>query len=587
MSFSTKKYAVYAENKNSNAGLRLFLQIDIFLDSFYIIIYLVMEKIDKKNQESAKAGNKILIVDDDPHMRSALSLSIKKIGKEGDIFASAEETLNYISKNFTLSETVSENEISPINPYFLILSDLNMPGMDGISFLNEIKKYPVFQSVPFVIITAYGTIESAVSAMKSGASDYMLKPFDISDFERIVGNAEKFSSYSSNIFKRTAKDNGDFPKDINSSNFIYKSDAMKRIDEYIKAVAAADATVLITGESGTGKEVAAKRIHELSGRKGRFVAVNCSAIVPTLLESELFGHEKGAFTGAVSAKKGKFEQADNGTIFLDEIAEMDKNLQAKILRTLQEKTIDRVGGDEPVSVNARVVAATNKDIEKAVSDGNFRDDLFYRLNVIRLHLPPLRNRKDDVIALAEYFTSVYSNKYFRDVAGISEDAKKYLLSLDFQGNIRELENIIERAVILAQEDKFLDVRHFGNFEPAFYGGLGLNGGKDGDCENCGNAGGAGDKTAADNTENTTASISINGINIDNADLSLDRGFNGTENNIDILIGDTGHSLNIKEMEEKLILAALKETGGNKTKAAEKLGITSRTLRNKLKELGIN
>ncbi|MDA8299238.1 MAG: sigma-54 dependent transcriptional regulator [Deltaproteobacteria bacterium] len=543
-----------------------------------------MEKIDKKNEMPVQTGNKILIVDDDPHMRSALSLSLKKTGKEGDIFASAEDALNYLSKNITLGEKALESEIYP-SPYFLILSDLNMPGMDGISFLREIKKYPVFQSIPFVIITAYGTIESAVSAMKSGASDYMLKPFDISDFERIVKNAEKISY--SDIFKRTVKDNADAVnfKDINSSNFIYRSAAMKRIDEYIKAVAAADATVLITGESGTGKEVAAKRIHELSGRKGRFVAVNCSAIVPTLLESELFGHEKGAFTGAVSLKKGKFEQADGGTIFLDEIAEMDKNLQAKILRALQEKTIDRVGGDEPVSVNARVVAATNKDIEKAVSEGNFRDDLFYRLNVIRLHMPPLRDRKEDIIALAEYFTSVYSKKYFRDVSGISEDARKYLLSLDFQGNIRELENIIERAVILAQKDKFLDVRHFGNFEPAFYDGFNSNGR---------NAGGKSDedKNIADNTDISGTGDAITNVTDNNESDS----FNGSvsshevvENRTagDILSGYAGRSLNIKEMEEKLILTALKETGGNKTKAAEKLGITSRTLRNKLKELGIN
>ena len=543
-----------------------------------------MEKIDKKNEMPIQTGNKILIVDDDPHMRSALSLSLKKTGKEGDIFASEEDALNYLSKNITLGEKALESEIYP-SPYFLILSDLNMPGMDGISFLREIKKYPVFQSIPFVIITAYGTIESAVSAMKSGASDYMLKPFDISDFERIVKNAEKISY--SDIFKRTVKDNADAVnfKGINSSNFIYRSDAMKRIDEYIKAVAAADATVLITGESGTGKEVAAKRIHELSGRKGRFVAVNCSAIVPTLLESELFGHEKGAFTGAVSLKKGKFEQADGGTIFLDEIAEMDKNLQAKILRALQEKTIDRVGGDEPVSVNARVVAATNKDIEKAVSEGNFRDDLFYRLNVIRLHMPPLRDRKEDIIALAEYFTSVYSKKYFRDVSGISEDARKYLLSLDFQGNIRELENIIERAVILAQKDKFLDVRHFGNFEPAFYDGFNSNGR---------NAGGKSDedKNIADNTDISGTGDAITNVTDNNESDS----FNGSvsshevvENRTagDILSGYAGRSLNIKEMEEKLILTALKETGGNKTKAAEKLGITSRTLRNKLKELGIN
>ena len=543
-----------------------------------------MEKIDKKNEMPVQTGNKILIVDDDPHMRSALSLSLKKTGKEGDIFASAEDALNYLSKNITLGEKALESEIYP-SPYFLILSDLNMPGMDGISFLREIKKYPVFQFVPFVIITAYGTIESAVSAMKTGASDYMLKPFDISDFERIVKNAEKISH--SDIFKKTAKDNADAVnfKGINSSNFIYRSAAMKRIDEYIKAVAPADATVLITGESGTGKEVAAKRIHELSGRKGRFVAVNCSAIVPTLLESELFGHEKGAFTGAVSAKKGKFEQADNGTIFLDEIAEMDKNLQAKILRALQEKTIDRVGGDEPVSVNARVVAATNKDIEKAVSEGNFRDDLFYRLNVIRLHLPPLRDRKEDIIALAEYFTSVYSNKYFREISGISEDARKYLLSLDFQGNIRELENIIERAVILAQKDKFLDIRHFGNFEPAFYDGFNSNGR---------NAGGKGDedKNIVDNTDIGGTGDAITNVTDNNEAGTLNGSVSShevVENRTagDILSGYAGRSLNIKEMEEKLILAALKETGGNKTKAAEKLGITSRTLRNKLKELGIN
>ncbi len=539
-----------------------------------------------------KEPDRILIVDDDPHMRSALSLSLKKTGKEGDIFASAEDALSYIGKNFTLGDAPAAEPAINQSPYFLILSDLNMPGMDGISFLKEIKKYPDFQSVPFVIITAYGTIESAVSAMKTGASDYMLKPFDISDFERIVKNAEKFSS-SYNILKKPAKDT---VKDINSSNFIYRSDAMKRIDEYIKAVASADATVLITGESGTGKEVAAKRIHELSGRKGRFVAVNCSAIVPTLLESELFGHEKGAFTGAVSAKRGKFEQADNGTIFLDEIAEMDKNLQAKILRALQEKTIDRVGGDEPVSVNARVVAATNKDIEKAVSEGNFRDDLFYRLNVIRLHMPPLRDRKDDVTALAEYFASVYSNKYFRDVSGISEDAKKYLLSLDFQGNIRELENIIERAVILAQKDKFLDVRHFGSFEPAFYAGNVSYGG---------NAVAGEDKSSADNTSaggtgqviKNGADNNIDNINKDGKDAISESGtFNGSVSSsepadnraaADIFNGSGGRSLNIKEMEEKLIFAALKETGGNKTKAADKLGITSRTLRNKLKELGID
>jgi DNA-binding NtrC family response regulator len=472
-----------------------------------------------------RESDRILIVDDDPHMRSALSLSLKKTGREGDIFASAEEALKFLDG---LDGT--EAEVGKGGGYFLILSDLNLPGMDGISFLSEIKKRAAFKPIPFVIITAYGTVESAVSAMKSGAADYLLKPFDISDFEKMLKNAEKISAYET-LKKNAAGDESDTDDKL---GFICESAAMKKISEYIKAVAGADATVLITGESGTGKEVAAKRIHNLSKRKGKFIGVNCSAIVSTLLESELFGHEKGAFTGAVSLKKGKFEQADGGTILLDEIAEMAQNLQAKILRVLQEKTIDRVGGDEPVPVNARVIAATNKDIEKAVAEGSFREDLFYRLNVIRLHLPPLRERKEDIIPLAKYFTSAYAKKYFREISGITEEGQNYLLSLSFPGNIRELENIIERAVILAQKDNYLDVRHFGSF-----GRIDENGG-------------AGNE---------------NGIN-------------------SVPISDAVSTFNIKEMEEKLIIAALEETGGNRTKAAEKLGITSRTLRNKLKELKI-
>ncbi len=484
-------------------------------------------------------ADRILIVDDDPHMRSALSLSLKKTGREGDIFASAEEALKFLDG---LDGTAAE--AAEGGGYFIILSDLNLPGMDGISFLSEVKKRGAFKSIPFVIITAYGTVESAVSAMKSGAADYLLKPFDISDFEKMLKNAEKISAYEA-LKKNAAGADADAD---DKSGFICESAAMKKIGEYIKAVAGADATVLITGESGTGKEVAAKRIHNLSKRKGKFIGVNCSAIVSTLLESELFGHEKGAFTGAVSLKKGKFEQADGGTILLDEIAEMAQNLQAKILRVLQEKTIDRVGGDEPVPVNARVIAATNKDIEKAVAEGSFREDLFYRLNVIRLHLPPLRERKEDIIPLAKYFTSAYAKKYFREISGITEEGQNYLLSLSFPGNIRELENIIERAVILAQKDNYLDVRHFGSFARID--------------EN----GGAGNENAVNADAANSAG---NGDKINSAPIS-----------------DTVSTFNIKEMEEKLIIAALEETGGNRTKAAEKLGITSRTLRNKLKELKI-
>jgi DNA-binding NtrC family response regulator len=486
-------------------------------------------------------GGRILIVDDDSHMRSALNLSLKKTGREGDIFPSAEEALKFLA----LQDAYSRN-------YFLILSDLNLPGISGISFLNEIKKIDSLRHIPFVIITAYGTVESAVSAMKSGASDYLLKPFDISDFETMLKNAEKFSaSYAGEDGAGAGGSGG-------SSDFICESSAMKEIDSYIKAVAVSEATILITGESGTGKEVAAKRIHALSGRKGRFVGVNCSAIVSTLLESELFGHEKGAFTGAASLKKGKFEQAGGGTILLDEIAEMDKNLQSKILRILQEKTIDRVGGSEPVAATARVIAATNKEIEKAVSEGTFREDLFYRLNVIRLHLPPLRERKKDILPLAKYFMKLYAKKYFRNCKKISAEAEGYLLSLSYQGNIRELENIIERAVILAQKCEVLTIDHFRDFNLPLYNY---------NYNSAAIPAEAGIQESAEEPENVIPSPAVIPA--------------------EAVIQNNPPTLSIKEMEKKLIISALKETGGNRTRAAEKLGITSRTLRNKLKELDIH
>lgn len=487
----------------------------------------------------ASYGKRILIVDDDRHMRSALELSLKKVGAEGDIFSSAEEALAFLGTS------------QP--PYFLIISDLSLPGMDGISFLNEIKKKERYALVPFVIITAYGTVESAVNAMKTGAFDYLLKPFDISDFERTIGNAEKFSLLR--------KESGKSARD-GDNDFICESSAMTEIDSYIKAVSESDATVLITGESGTGKEVVARRIHRLSGRKGRFIGVNCSAIVPTLLESELFGHEKGAFTGAVAMKKGRFEQADEGTILLDEIADMDKNLQAKILRVLQEKTVDRVGGNEPVQVNTRIIAATNNDLEKAVQAGAFREDLFYRLNVIRLHLPPLRERREDVLPLAYYFIGVYAGKYFRTCSKLDKTASEYLVSLSYPGNIRELENMIERAVILAKNSDTVELGHFGTrfspigefkSRPEFL------------------AAGGGNKSDA---ENNSAPLSAT---VSDADLT------GKPEHEDLF---GAASLSLREMEEKMITAALKQTGGNRTKAAEKLGITSRTLRNKIKEYGL-
>ncbi len=634
---------------------------------------------------AAKIGDKIMIVDDDPYMRSALSLGLSKLNMKGEIFSSAEDALEYINKNINGKH---------FNDFFLVISDLNLSGIDGVSFLNSLKTIEEFADIPFVIITAYGTIESAISAIKNGAADYLLKPFGIADLENMIKNSKQRIIYNihniyninndgnnihnaRNIYnvyntedtqdRQDTQDTGDSknirnikdtpdkqeiqdkqdaqaPQNIkktfnanninrsqiinntvhspdnsivnildnaeingNKNDFIFLSEKMKEIESFINVIAPTDATVLITGESGTGKEVAAKYIHNKSGRKGNFIAVNCSAIVSTLLESELFGHEKGAFTGASSRKIGKFELADGGTILLDEIGDMDKNLQAKILRTLQENYIDRVGGDSPVRINSRVIAATNKDLKKMVEEGTFREDLFYRLNVLPIELPPLRERKIDIKPLSMFFIRKYTMKYFRKISRISEEALIYLLSLDYKGNVRELENIIERGVILAQNSDMLNIFHLGGLNPMNGGtyshGKPISAGDFNSDENsCDNACSVNNGYTAENCDNENCgdrnSININ-INDDRnytnitgrgaAGVVMDNNNNtGSDNANDIndIAGYGKDGINIptiREMEKKLIGEALKKTGGNKNKASELLGITSRTLRNKLKE----
>ena len=634
---------------------------------------------------AAKIGDKIMIVDDDPYMRSALSLGLSKLNMKGEIFSSAEDALEYINKNINGKH---------FNDFFLVISDLNLSGIDGVSFLNSLKTIEEFADIPFVIITAYGTIESAISAIKNGAADYLLKPFGIADLENMIKNSKERIIYNihniyninndgnnihnaRNIYnvyntedtqdRQDTQDTGDSknirnikdtpdkqeiqdkqdaqaPQNIkktfnanninrsqiinntvhspdnsivnildnaeingNKNDFIFLSEKMKEIESFINVIAPTDATVLITGESGTGKEVAAKYIHNKSGRKGNFIAVNCSAIVSTLLESELFGHEKGAFTGASSRKIGKFELADGGTILLDEIGDMDKNLQAKILRTLQENYIDRVGGDSPVRINSRVIAATNKDLKKMVEEGTFREDLFYRLNVLPIEMPPLRERKIDIKPLSMFFIRKYTMKYFRKISRISEEALIYLLSLDYKGNVRELENIIERGVILAQNSDMLNIFHLGGLNPMNGGtyshGKPISAGDFNSDENsCDNACSVNNGYTAENCDNENCgdrnSININ-INDDRnytnitgrgaAGVVMDNNNNtGSDNANDIndIAGYGKDGINIptiREMEKKLIGEALKKTGGNKNKASELLGITSRTLRNKLKE----
>ena len=331
----------------------------------------------------------------------------------------------------------------------LVLTDMKMPGMDGIALLEKVKAQD--QDLPVIMMTAHGTVEKAVEAMQKGAYNYILKPFDN---ERLVLYVNK-----ANAMYRVVKENRHLRNAVESryrfGNIIGKSKAIQEIYDKIQKVAPASATVLIEGESGTGKELVAKSIHFNSPRRDKpFIAVNCSALVETLLESEIFGHERGAFTGAVSMKKGRFELADSGTLFLDEIGELSQSLQVKLLRVLQEKTFERVGGVKPVSVDIRLIAATNKDLQEEVKQGRFREDLYFRLDVVRIVLPPLRKRPEDIRLLVHHFMKKYAKERTSDtpVTGIDPEAERLLYQYNWPGNVRELENTIERAMILCPGD---------------------------------------------------------------------------------------------------------------------------------------
>jgi len=327
----------------------------------------------------------------------------------------------------------------------LVLADLKMPAMDGIELLDNIKKKN--PDIPVIMMTAHGSVDKAVEAMQKGAYTFILKPFEN---ERMVLHINKAIA-----MYRVVKENRRLRDEIESQyhfgNIIGKSKLMQDVYKVIQKVAPTNATVLIEGESGTGKELVAKSIHFNSSRRDKpFVAVNCSAFAENLLESELFGHEKGAFTGAVAMKKGRFELADGGTLFLDEIGELSQNLQVKLLRVLQEKVLERVGGVKPVSIDFRLIAATNKVLKDEVAGERFREDLYYRLNVLRIFLPPLRRRQSDIHLLVDHFINKYANERNSDipVKGIDQKAERLFYEYGWPGNIRELENIIERAMIL-------------------------------------------------------------------------------------------------------------------------------------------
>ena len=367
---------------------------------------------------------RILIVDDEPSIRMVLRAHLNRSGYEVTAAENGAEAISLLR---------NEN-------YHLVVSDLKMPVVGGMEVLSHcIDTYP---GLPVILITAHGTVDSAVEAIKNGAQDYVTKPFDSDELMPIIEKALRIEEKSRTVLHEDA---------AGRYKIIGQTARMQKIYAMIEKVAPSPTTVLITGESGTGKELVAHALHDNSERASKpFIQVNCGAIPESLFESELFGHEKGAFTGAVAAKPGKFELADGGTLFLDEVGELPKDMQVKLLRILQDGQYERVGGVRSHTVDVRLVAATNRVLATEVKEGRFREDLFYRLNVIPIQLPPLRDRSDDIPLLVEHFVTKFNQRLNMEVEGVSPDALAALLSHNWPGNIRELENLIERSVLLAE-----------------------------------------------------------------------------------------------------------------------------------------
>ncbi len=441
----------------------------------------------------------ILAVDDEPNMRRLLEISLRQAGYRALSASHGREAL----------EMIQQQQID------LVVSDLHMPGMSGLQLLETLRKE--YEHLPFIMVTAQGEIKTAVEAMKLGASDYILRPFELETLEVAIDKALtlKRITQENTFFKETQQ------PDVTS--LVGNSPPMQSLKQMIQQVAPERATVFIVGETGTGKELVAKALHEASTRKSAlFVAVNCAAIPADILESELFGHEKGAFTGAVKERVGKFELANGGTLFLDEITEMPIQLQSKLLRVLQENVVEKLGGNRQIALDVRVVAATNRDPMQAVKEGKLREDLYYRLNVIQLQVPPLRERGQDVSLLADYFLVKRQTK-------LSESARVCLQQYRWPGNVRELENILERAAILAG-NQAIQPQHL---------------------------------PADISQQIATPGPDKNSDDTGSHDLSIPR---ATE-----------------AIERRLLLQALDACQGNKTKAAKLLEISERSLWNKLNQ----
>ncbi len=451
---------------------------------------------------------RILIVEDDDDQREILTEYLNYRGYKVKNARNRSETLSFLEKG----------------SFDIVLLDWRLPDVEGQSLLEEIKeKYPLLQ---VIIITAYGSVERAVDAMKKGAYHYLTKPINLEELLLLIERAQREQNLRSEV--KRLKDRLEILTVQCSSSIVAESQAMKKLLGLAAKVAGTDATVLILGESGTGKGMIASLIHQLSPRKEKpFLEINCAAIPEGLLESELFGYEKGAFTGAVKAKQGLFEAANGGTIFLDEIGDLPLSLQAKLLRVLEDNTFHRVGGLKKIEVDVRVVAATNHNLEEMVKEGRFREDLFWRLNVVQVAVSPLRKRKDDIIPLANYFLEKYVSKHGKKIMGFSREAMEMLLSYHFPGNVRELENIVERAVILSEGEL---------------------------------------------------------ITSDDLPISVKNGQDGKP------MPDSFQELTLPEavalLEKRRIEKALKEANGVKLRAASLLGISERVLRYKIEKYGI-
>jgi DNA-binding NtrC family response regulator len=448
----------------------------------------------------------------------------------------------------TLADSLAQAQAHLSREQFdLMMLDLRLPDGDGLKFLEQVSKVPERPLV--VMVTGFGSIESAVACMRAGAFDYVLKPFSPSQIEVILKKAQ--------TYRQLVKVNSllsDDPED-DDALLIGRSPAMTRLRQLIDRVAPTDATVLITGESGTGKEMISREFYRRSPRRGQpFIKVNCAAVSQTLIESEFFGHERGAFTGATERREGRFELANNGTLLLDEVSEIPPSLQAKLLRVLQEREFERVGGSRTIKVNVRIIATSNRDLMSNVSKGEFRQDLYYRLNVFPVHVPALRERLEDIPILAEHFLRRFARKHGVKVTGFSEPASLALLEYRWPGNVRELQNTVERAVILSESG-----------HPVTSAALGL----------------AGDLSApipdsARSSESRSATIS-NGVGVPAENVQPAPAASPA------VTAGSGQIVRLVELEKQAIRAALRQTGGNRTQAAAALGIAIRTLRNKLQE----